>query len=389
MKKSQIMKAKLEEMKALAQSYLDESKVDEAKAKMAEIENMKAAIVMQEQLEAEEETEVAQKMAEQSQAKANPQAPAAKVAVIANSLRAMIKAGMGRKLTEAENALLLPADPDTVGTGYLLPEDIRTTIQKKIRDYSSFRDVLGYIPTTALSGSFTVEDFETLSELVDFTDGTDGTEGTDVKFKPVAFSLKSKGALITLSNTLLAMTDNNLVEYIADIFAKKAVITENKMAIAALATGKSKKAIAGWKALQSSINKDIDEGVKYGLAIVTNQDGFDYLDNELDETGRAVLQPDPTSATRKLFKGYPVKVFSNSLLPTVGTTTKKAPIIYGNLKEAVKFVDNDMYSFATSEAAGFKSNTTIARVIEHVDVVQIDDSDAIYIYGEITTVTGA
>lgn len=385
MKKSQIMKARLEEMKALAQSYIDESKVDEAKAKMAEIENMKSAIQMQEQLEADEEAEAAQRMAEQTpQNKVAVVGAGGEVAKTANALRAMIKAGMGKRLTEAENALLMPADPDTVGTGYLLPEDIRTMIQKKIRDYSSFRDVLGYIPTTALSGSFTVEDFETLSELVDFTDGTDGTEATDVKFKPVTFALKQKGALITLSNTLLAMTDNNLIEYIAEIFAKKAVITENKMAIVALAAGKTKQAVADWKALKSSINTDIDEGVKYGLAIVTNQDGFDVLDAALDLQGRPVLQPDPTSPTRKLFNGYPVKVFSNSLLPTTGTTTKKAPIIYGNLKEAVKFVDNDMYSFATSEAAGFKSNTTIARVIEHVDVVQIDSSDAIYIYGEIT-----
>lgn len=383
MKRSQILMAKLLEMKALAQSYLDEGKVDEAKAKMKEIEDTKAAIEIQLQLEADEEQEAADKMAEQAQNKAKTPADNG-VAKTANALRAMIKAGMGRRLTEAENALLLPADPDTTGTGYLLPEDIRTTIRQKIRDYSSFREVLGYIPTTALSGAFTVEDFETLSELVDFTDGTDGTEATDIKFKPVAFALKSKGALITLSNTLLAMTDNNLIEYIARIFAKKAVITENKMAISVLANGKTKKSIADWKALKSSINKDIDESVKYGLVVVTNQDGFDELDKAVDSTGRAILQPDPTSPTRKLFAGYPVRVYSNALLPTTGTTTKKAPIIYGNLAEAVQFVDNEMYAFATSEAAGFKSNTTIARVIEHVDVVQIDNSDAIYIYGEIT-----
>lgn len=77
--------------------------------------------------------------------------------------------------------------------------------------------------------------------------------------------------------------------------------------------------------------------------------------------------------------GYPVVVYSNMLLPTTGTTTKLAPMFYGNLAEAVKFVDNGKYEFATSSEAGFKSNSTFARVIENVDVVQVDASDKIYI----------
>lgn len=381
MRKSQIMKAKLETMKAVAQSYLDENKVEEAKAKMAEIENMKAAIQMQEQLEADEEKEAETKMAEQGAEKAQDKAGDVKAS--ANTLRAMIKAGMGKRLTDVEASLLVGGSN---GEGYILPTDVTTMIRKKIRDYSSLRDIVGYIPTTALSGSFTVEDFETLTELVDFADGTDGTEATDVKFKSVTFSLKQKGALITLSNTLLAMTDNNLVEYIAEVFAKKAALTENKLIVAAFAANsKTKKAIADWKALKASTNVDLDPAVLSGMVYLTNQDGFNMLDAALDTaTGRPILQPDPTNPTRRLFMGYPVRVVSNAILLTTGTTTKKAPIIYGNLKEAVSLIDNDGYQFATSSEAGFKNNTTIARVIEHVDVVQVDNSDKIYIYGEIT-----
>lgn len=363
---------KLETLKTECQELLNQGKVEEAKAKMQEINATKDAIDVQKVLDQEEDEEMDNKMPKDKKEKE-----------AANALRAIIKASMGKKLSDAENALLVqtPGTGAGNGEGYILPQDIKTLIQEKIRQYKSFREVLGYIPTTALTGSFPVENFETLTGLVDFTDGTDGEDTTDIKFTNVSFALKEKAAFIKLSNTLLKMTDNALINYVADCFAKKAVITENTMAIATLKKDKSAKAIADWKALKSSTNKDLDPAVLYGMCYVTNQDGYDVLDSALDTTGRPVLQPMPTDPTKKTFMGYPIHVFSNAMLPTVET---KAPIFYGNLEEAVKFVDNDDYGFATSEHAGFMSNTTVARVIEHVDVVQVDKSDKIYIYGEIT-----
>ncbi|MFD2671820.1 phage major capsid protein [Marinicrinis sediminis] len=381
MRKIDELRNELETAKAEAQTLLDANYVTDAKAKMDQVKNLKEAIAIQEQLDAEELAVVQNKM--DNKKETEKMANNAKQS--ANAVRAMIKRGMGRSLTEAENALLVPSTGDgTNGEGFILPEDIRTKIIEKVRQYKSFRDILGYVPTTALSGSWAVEDVETFSELVDFADGTEGSEPSDIKFTNVSFALKEKGAIIQLSNTLLKMTDNNLINYIATVFAKKAVVTENKMAIAALQNGKTAKAITGYEALKSSINKDIDEGVKYNMVIVTNQDGFDFLDSQTDGTGRPILQPNPANSTQKLFNGYRVEVFSNALLPTTGTTTKKAPIYYGNLAEAASFVDNGSYLFATSEHAGFTKNTTYARVIEHVDVVQVDASDKMYIYGQIT-----
>lgn len=387
MKKSITMKNKLEKLKNEAQLLLDDNKVDDAKNKMEEVKQLKAAIEVQEQLEKEEEETVAAEAAENEET--NEQlAPKNKTKENASMIRAMIKKVSGRSLTEAENALLLPttvAPNGTNGESYILPQDIRTLIQKKIRQYKSLRSVLGYMPAGALSGSFPVENFETVSGLIDFADGTDGSESDDVKFTNVSYALKEKAAFIKLSNTLLALTDNALIKYIVDIFSKKAVVTENTMAIEKLKANKTPKAIADWKALKSSINKDLDPGVLFGTVIVTNQDGFDVLDAALDNTGRPILQPNPSNPTQMMFKGYPVEVYSNTMLPTTGTTTKKAPIIYGNLAEGVSFVDLDgQVAFATSSEAGFMSNTTIARLIEFVDVVQCDSSDKCYIYGELT-----
>lgn len=370
MKKSDELKQLLAAAKAKTEGLKN---AVEIKASIEEIKDLKAQIELAEMQEEDAEKEVQNKL------NVKPANPTVKES--ANAVRAMIKKGMGQSLTEAENALLVGG---TNGEGYILPQDIRTKIVALVRQYKSFRDVLGHMPTTDLTGSFPVEDFETVSELIDFTDGTDGTEANDIKWKNISFALKQKGALIKLSNTLLKMTDNDLINYVAQVFAKKAVITENKLAVAALKTGKTVKQIADWKALKKSINVDLDEAVKYGLCICTNQDGFDVLDSALDSFGRPVLQPDPSQPTRKLFMGAPVEVFSNALLLTTGTTTKKAPLFYGNCSEAVKFVDNGQYAFATSEHAGFNSNTTVARVIEYVDVIQVDASDKIYIVAELT-----
>lgn len=385
MKKIEEMKNRLEELKTEAQALLDSDKVADAQAKMEEVKNLKNAIKIQEELDLEMEDSLKDKGTQAQQAAASEQTKKS-----ATVIRAMIKKTTGQSLTDAENELLLPtiASPDgDKGEGYILPKDVQTKIHEKIREYKSLRSVLGYIPAGGLTGSFPTEDFETVGELVDFTDGEDGEDTKDIKFKNVPFSLKEKAAFIKLSNTLLAMTDDDLISYVANIFAKKAVVTENKIALAALKKGKTVKAVSSWQELKSSINKDLDPAALTGTVLVTNQDGFDFLDSQLDATGRPILQPNPANPTDMRFKGYPIISFSNSMLPTDGG---KAPVFYGNLSEAVKVVDwKGQVMFRASSEAGFWSNTTVARLIEFIDVVQSDSSDKCYVYGEIDTASAA
>lgn len=351
-----------------------------AKTKMEELRALKETLKIEEELAEEEMRDL--KRQEERKDDIKMENREQKTAM---ELRAIIKAATGRKVSEEERALL--ANNGQNGEGFILPATVSTKIVELIRQYKSMRDIVGHMPTSTLTGSFPVENFETVSELVDFAE--DGTselkEANDIKFKNVSYALKEKGAFIALSNTLLNMTDNDLIGYVAKVFAKKAIITENKMAIASLGKGKTKKDLKDWKALKKSLNIDLDPAVLYGCVIVTNQDGFDYLDSLEDKMGRPVLQPNPTDATKKMFNGYRIEVFSNSMLPT--TKESKAPVFYGNLEEAVKIVDNGTYSFATSDQAGFLKNVTYARIIEHIDCVQVDNSDKLYCYGELPVET--
>lgn len=370
------LKRELEELRNEAKSLI------ENKATLEEIKNKRQEIELKKQ-EIEIEKEIENSIKEPVPAPKNPIKD--KTKENANVIRAIIKKCIGKQLTEVENSLLVPTQTNPNGTngeGYILPQDIRTQIEEKKREYKSLRTIVGSIETTALTGSFPIEDFDTLTELIDFTDGTDLSDnGNEIRFSNVTFSLKEKGALIKLSNTLLAMTDNNLVAYIVGIFAKKAVLTENKMILKTLQSNKTVKDLADYKALKSSINVDLDPATYNSMVIVTNQDGFNFLDSQLDTMGRPILQPNPANPTQKLFMGYIVEVFSNSMLATTGG---KAPIFYGSLTDGVKVVDNGALAFATSLDAGFISNTTLARVIEFIDVVQADKSDKCYCYGEFT-----
>ena len=373
------MRNKLEKLKNEAQVLLDNNKLEEAKAKMNEVKSQKEAIKIQEALDAEEK-EMLKAASENKETGLSK----SKNKENANAIRAMIKKVTGRSLTEAENALLLPSTSNLNGANgesYILPEDVSTLIHQKIRQYKSMRDVIGYIPASALTGSFPIENFETVTELIDFNDGEDGTGSNDIKFTNVKYSLTEKAAFIKLSNTLLSLTDNALINYIVETFSKKAVVTENKMAIKIMKENKIAKSLKSFRDLKASINKDLDPGVLFGTVIVTNQDGFDWLDEQEDKMGRPILQPNPADPTANTFKGYSVIQFSNSLLPS---EANKAPFFYGNLQEAIKFVDlNGQVSFATSSEAGFMSNTTIARLIEFIGVVKVDSSDKCFMYGEV------
>lgn len=387
MTKLEQMQNKLASLIRTMQDHLDADRLDEAEQVKAEIISLKNKISQQifvDELEAETFKDKAKNIPQNKETKSS-----------ANFVRACIKKFSSKTITPEENellmqnSLLLPTTsaPNGInGEAYILPQDIQTTINRKIREYRSFREVLGYYKTTALSGSFSVENLDSITGLIDFEDGTDGNDTYTPQFTKVSFKLKEKAAFIKLSNTLLALTDNDLISYIVEVFAKRAVITENAMAVAVLETEKTKKTLVTWKALKSSINKDLDPAALYSTKIVTNQDGFDYLDSQLDENGRPVMQPDISKPTVKRFMGYEVVVFSNTLLPTVTRSSHTyAPIYYGDLQDGAKFVDMGGIAFDTSREAGYYSNTTVARLIEFVDVIQCDASDKCYIVGEMQT----
>lgn len=369
--------AQKNEIKTKMQEAINNKKVDDAKALKSELEGICELIEAQELLDKQTlEPENATPVSEET-------------AKSANFIRAAIKKFIGETVTEAEASLLVPSSENTKGTNgeaYIIPQDIRTTIIELVRDYGSLRGVVGVEPVSSITGSFTVESFDSITGLADLEDGQTGEDINEGAFVPVEFRLRKKAAFTKLSNTLLKLTDNNLVSYIAKRFARKAVVSENTAIVTALKKGKTVKNLNNFTELQTSLIEDIDPAALSFATVLTNQSGFAYLKSLKNQNGESLLKPHPTDKDKGIIDGIVVTRRSNGVLPNEGD---RAPIFYGDLFDAVKLLELENMTFATDSSAGFYSDTTVARIIEWIDAVQFDASDKCYIYGTLPTLASA
>lgn len=368
------LRQKFAAMVADAKKLTEEGKLEEAKAKTEE------AKAINEQIKQAEEIE---KMEEELNQDAGTPVTEPVENKKADVNKAFIKAITGKKLTPAENALIEKADEDDPNGSILVPTDENTRINEYKRQYKSLRTHVREYRTTVVTGSFVYENNSTMSLLTDIDEMEEIPQEDGPKFKTKGYSIKNKGAILPVSNTLISDEQSGLMAYVGRWFARKAVKTENADILAVMKADKTAKELADWKALKRSLNKDIDPALIPGSVIITNQDGFDELDNAVDENGRPILQPDPKNPTQKMFKGLTIDVYSNNDIPS---KDGKAPVFYGNLEEAITFVNRERYEIAKSKEAGFTKNATLIRILERYDVIKTDNEA--YIYGELAITDG-
>ena len=350
--------AQIEAKHGAAKTYFGDGDTEKAKAALDEADGL------------QKEYEVAKRLFEAEKAKVPDEpAPAEKKAdgfgVIAKLLRR-------QPLDETEKALVTGG---TSGENNLMPEDVDLAIREMRKQYKSAKELVTVIPTDTMSGGFNFES-GTPAGLADLTDGSDVDGSGEPSFVRKPFAIKLKGKLIAISNVLKGAEKAGLMAYINRWFVKNSVISENADIFAALKKDKTAKTIKGLMALKQSINKDLDPSALIGGVIVTNQTGFDLMEQELDANGRPMLVPNPQEPARRTFCGLPVEVFSDAQLPNV---SGKAPVFYGALDAGCYFIEKSGLEFAVSDQYLFGKNQTAIRVIEGYDVIQAD-KDA-YIYG--------
>lgn len=294
-----------------------------------------------------------------------------------NGFKVLAKIMKGKVLDAGEQQLITGANA-TNGENNLLPEDVRLAIIEKKRLYDSALDIVGYIQTDALNGRFNLE-AGGITGLVAFDDGDAIDDKSAPSFTKLEFAISFVGKIIPVSNILAGAEKASLMTYLDTWFIRNAIFSENSAIFTALKSNKTATALADWKALVKSLNKDLDRALLPETIIVTNQSGFNALDEAEDANGRPILMPDPSQPTKKLFKGYPIRVFNDTELKNIDTT--HAPIFYGDTRTGVKFIEYKDMQFATSTEFLFNKNQTCLRVIEGFVVKQFD-KDA-YCYGSL------
>lgn len=379
----------LEYTKSKVRNLLAEDKVTDAENLMKDVRNLQKKIDMKQELEASEFNDLGEPTPINNQDK-DLEAEYKKV-FLKGLRRQRITADDENIINEYQAALHeggVSTDPDG-DMGIIVPEDIQTRINKITRTMNDLSRIVRVEKVRHLSGSRVLEKDEDMVPFAVVDEYGEIQEIDNPKFTPVSYKLIKRAGFLPITNELLRDSDQNILNYITKWIAKKHVITKNSLILNILKS-LSTKDLKDINAIKKVLNVDLDPAFSLSSSIITNQDGFHWLDEQADTNGRPLLQEDITQPGKKIFKGRPVNVLANRTLPSTGSTTVKAPFIVGNFKELAVLFNRGTYELASTNVGGdaWRRDTTELRTITRDDCVKWDETAAVF--GKLTiSKTGA
>lgn len=262
--------------------------------------------------------------------------------------------------------------------GFLVPEDLNFQIMEAMRAFDSLADLVTVENVSTSTGwrimdaapekGFTKQE-EELAELA---------QDDQPIFGRVPFTVDTYGLIIPVSNQLFQDEISNLYAYLGRWFGKKLVLTQNQLVTGQLGKLEASDLTAGSlvKGLKSALNKALDPAISRSAVIVTNQDGFDALDQEEDGNKRPLLQPDIADGTQYKALGRRIHVVSNSMLPSVGG---KAPLYIGNMKQFMSLFRRMPLELRSTDIGGnaFRTYSTEVRGVVRLGAASFDTGAAV------------
>lgn len=262
-------------------------------------------------------------------------------------------------------------DPTGEDGGFLVPEDVDNQIKEISRTLNPLAPLFE-AETVGTNSGWRVKDTAPTAGMANVDEMGAIQEGEAPTFSKVLFTLEKYGMYLPVSKELAADEVANLFAYLSRWFAKKMVITENTLLLAELddltATAIPEK--SELKGIKAVLNKVLDPAISVNARILTNQDGFDVLDNLTDGNGRPLLDIDP-NGIYMLRKIIPVSMVSNSVLPTSGSA---APVYIGDFKQYATLYQRNAMEVVSTDIGGnaFRSDSIEVRGIKRMDVSQFD-----------------
>lgn len=316
---------------------------------------------------------------------------------IAGAFVNAIKAAVGKgDLTEDDKETLNSMNEGTDEDGGLtVPQDIRTKVKELRRSEDALETLVNVERVTTLSGSRVIEQHADQTPFDNVDEEAEFPEVPTPKFKKIDYKVKKKGGILKVTQELLSDTAENIIAYLKKWIAKKAKATRNFMIVAKIheITKDAEVPVETLDDLKKIFNILLDPAIAITAGVVTNQDGYNWLDTLKDKDGKYILQPDPTKPTATLLFGkYPVKKVSNKTMPSVTISGGyKAPIVCGDLKEAITIFDRETLTIDISSSAGdlWKTDQTGIKVRERLDIQSVDEEAIIMAEHTIATDTNS
>ncbi len=294
-----------------------------------------------------------------------------------NAIKAAVNKGT---LSEEDKEILnsMSEERDEDG-GLTVPKDIRTSIKELRRSEDALENLVNVERVATLSGSRVIEvnadqtPFDNVDEAAEFP------EVSTPQFAKVDYKVKKKGGILKITQELLSDTQENILGYLKRWIAKKSKATRNFMIVAKIReiTKDAEVTVTGPDDLKKIFDVRLDPAIEIGARIITNQDGYNWLNTLKGGDDKYIMQPDPTKPTNNLLFGrYPVKKVGNKTMPSVKVEGGyKVPIVCGDTKEAITIFDRETMTINISDTAGklWETDQTGIKVRERLDIKSVDE----------------
>ena len=296
----------------------------------------------------------------------------------------MARALRGNQLSKEENEVLVRASTLNEGTGkdggFIVPKDVQTEINELKRTLNPLDELVRIEKVSTMSGERTYEKLSTMTAFPNVAELANIANLETPEFNRVEYKVQKYAGILPISSELLADTDQNLLNYLYRWLAKKDTITRNTE-IAKLINTLTKKPITGIDGLKDILNVDLDPAIALTSILLTNQDGYNYLDKLKDTQGHYLLQPNPLNPTEKMLSGKVVKVVSNKVLPTdTSGSGKNTPVIIGDLTETITLFDREAITLLGTNIGGnaFVTDGYNIRGTLRFDTKIVDNEAAVF-----------
>lgn len=296
--------------------------------------------------------------------------------VIKNAVNAYLHKGWKGMSDEQKTALKPVNSTDTPGQvetvanrgGVLVPVEVSDFVGRMDTGVYRLRTRVSEYFARTLSGKIPLANNPTAGLVAQFDElPASGISKGQITFGSVDWTVKDYGLIVPVSNDLLADAEADVMGVIGEQFYRAQVITENNMILAAIDANGAATAASDWTDILKAVNgtAPIGGGDK---VIVTNTDGFNYLDTLVDDQKRPILTQALVDDPRRIFRGYEVIQLPNEILAT-DSTTGAIPFYVGSLKDAVYFIERQGLEIAYNpySDSAYAKNAVDVRVTCRLD----------------------